>query len=185
MATNPISSRVLDAASVILSSPVHIYGLNTYILSSDFLSWNDTHSHTLSDLAADFGKRTTGVGDKIFICGDDQISVYDFGLLYTVFTAMVTAQSELGNNFALEEVNTLGDDVRALWVGNDLIIYSAAKNLIIPVDNADMESICSGKRLECGNFCNRDKYLIDRERVEIFVTSADKKELFCRLRISS
>ena len=183
MATNAISAKLLDAANVTLSGPVRVHGMNEYVISSDFISWNDMHNHTISDIAADFGQRTAGVGDKIFTCGDDKISVYDFGLLYTVFTAMATAQAELGGGFPIEESATQRDDVHVLWLGNDIIIYSPTNNLILPIDNADVESACSGKRIECGNFCNKDKYLVDRERIEFFVTDAQKKELFCRFRI--
>lgn len=183
MATNAISARVLDAASVTLSGPVRVHGMNEYVLSSDFISWNETYNHTISDIAAEFGQRSAGAGDKIFTCGDDKITVYDFGLLYTVFTAMTNARAELGDSFPITEIPTQQDGVFTLWMGNDLIIYSPTNNLIIPIDNADIERACSGERLECGNFCNKDKFSIDRERTELFVTDLQKKELFCRLRI--
>ena len=173
----PISS------SVVLSKPMQVHGLNTYTISSDFISWGDNHNHSISEIATDFGQRTTGVGDKVFICGDDKISVFDFGLLFTVFTAMASAQAELGARFSVFEAETSRDEVKALWVGNDLIIYSPSNNLILPIDNADMERACGGVRLECSNFCTTDRYLVDRERVEIFVVEASKRELFCRLRI--
>lgn len=183
MATNSIGAKVLTASSVALSKPMQVHGLNTYTISSDFISWGDNHNHSISEIAADFGQRTTGVGDKVFICGDDKISVFDFGLLFTVFTAMASAQAELGARFSVFEAETSRDEVKALWVGNDLIIYSSSNNLILPIDNADMERACGGVRLECSNFCTTDRYLVDRERVEIFVVEASKRELFCRLRI--
>lgn len=184
MTTNSISAKVLDAAGVVLSGPIVVHGMNTYTISSDFISWNEVHNHSISDIAADFGHRAAGAGDKIFVCGDDTISVYDFGLLFTVFTAMTTAHAELGNGFPITETDTSKKDVHALWLGNDLIVYSAVNNLIIPVDNADVERACSGKRLECGNFCTQDRFLIDRERVEFFVVDAQRKDLFCRFHIA-
>lgn len=183
MANNSISARVLDAASVTLPGPIRVYGRNSYVISSDFISWNDAHNHTISDIAADFGKRVNGAGDEIFTCGDDKISVYDFGLLYTIFTAMTTAQAELGTDLKTEETSTSKEDIHVLWIGNEVIIYSAVNNLIIPIDSGDIKRACAGERLECGNFCNKDKYHVDRERVELFITDVQKKELLCRLRI--
>lgn len=180
-----IGAKVLDAAGVRLSRPIIVQGMNTYNISSDFISWNDVHHHTLSGIAHDFGLRTSGVGDKVFTCGDDKITVYDFGLLFTVFTAMVAAQAELGDDFTVEEVATSNSTVRALWVGNDLIIYSVVNNIILPVDNSMIKSACEGERLECENFCTQDKFIVDRERVELFILDAAKRELFCRLRIGT
>lgn len=172
------------AASVPVAKPFKVFGVNTYTISTDFISWGDSNNYSLSDIAVDFGARTTGVGDKVFTCGDDKISVYDFGLLFTVFTAMTSAQAELGANFPVEESAVSKDGVRALWLGNDLILYSQAMNLILPLDNADVQSVCSGERIERANFSTNDRYIIDRERVELFVVSAAKRELLGRTRIS-
>ena len=185
MAANAVSAKVLSAAGVTLARPFSVHGMNTYTISSDFISWNDSHNHTISDIAEDFGKRTSGSGEKIFTCGDDKISVYDFGLLYTVFTAMTAAQAELDEGFITTETVASREDVRVLWIGNDLILYSPGNNLILPIDNGELERICSGERLECSNFCTKDRYSIDRERVELFITDLQHKELFCRLRISA
>lgn len=184
MATNSISAKVMTAASVTLAGPIRVYGVNTYTISSDFISWGEGHNYTISEIAEDFGARTAGVGDRVFACGADKISVYDFGLLFTVFTAMTSAQAELGSKFAVSETEVSREGVHALWIGNDVIIYSVSNNIILPVDNADMERICSGERLECSNFCTKDRFIIDRERVEIFIVTATKHELFCRTRIS-
>ncbi len=184
MATNSISSKVITAASVSLSKPIQVFGVNTYTITTDFISWGEGNSYSLSDIAGDFGVRTTGVGDKVFTCGDDKISVYDFGLLFTVFTAMNSAQTELGSGFNITESVTSKEGIRALWIGNDVIIYSQVNNLILPLDNADVKRLCSGERLECANFCTKDRYTVDRERVELFVVDAAKHELVCRTRIS-
>ncbi len=185
MATNSIESTLVAAGDVVLSAPVRVHGNNLYIISSDFISWNDIHSHTISDIATNFGRRVSGQGDKIFMCGDDRITVYDFGLLYTVFTSMNTAQAELGVNFPIEENDTSRESLHALWLGNDVILYSATLNLILPIDNAQVQSACMGERLECGNFCNKDKFYVERERMELFVTDIQRKELLCRFRISN
>lgn len=184
LANNSISAKVMTAASVPVAKPFKVYGVNTYTVSTDFISWGDSNNYSLSDIAADFGTRTTGVGDKVFLCGDDKISVYDFGLLFTVFTAMTSAQAELGANFPVEEAAVSKDGVRALWLGNDVIIYSQSMNLILPLDNSDIQAICSGERIERANFSTNDRYMIDRERVELFIVSAAKHELLGRTRIS-
>lgn len=184
MSMNSISAKVMTAASVPLAGPIRVYGVNTYTISTDFISWGEGHNYTLSEIAEDFGMRTTGVGDRVFACGNDKITVYDFGLLFTVFTAMSSAQAELGSNFVVSETEASREGVHVLWIGNDAIIYSVANNVILPVDDADIERICSGERLECSNFCTKDRFIIDRERVEIFVVTATKHELFCRTRIS-
>lgn len=184
MANNSISSKVVTAASVSISKPFKVYGVNTYTISTDFISWGEDCNYSLSDIAPDFGVRTAGVGDKVFTCGDEKISVYDFGLLFTVFTAMTSAQTELGSNFPLEETAVSKDGVRALWIGNDVIIYSQTLNLILPLDNADVQTVCSGERIERANFCTKDRYTVDRERVEIFIVDAAKYELLGRTRIS-
>lgn len=184
MAGNSISAKVITAASVPMAKPIQVHGVNTYTISTDFISWGEGNNYSLSDIAADFGMRTTGVGDKVFVCGDDKISVYDFGLLFTVFTAMTSAQTELGANFPCAETTVSKDGVRALWLGNDVIIYSQAINLILPLDNADVQRVCSGERIECSNFCTKDKYIIDRERVEMFFVGSANHELLGRTRIS-
>lgn len=183
MATNSIESTLVAAGDVALSSPIRVCGINTYTISSDFISWNDVHNHTISDIAADFGRRVPGTGDKIFMCGDDRITVYDFGLLYTVFHSMNTAYAELGLNFPVEEAMTSREGLRVLWLGNDAIVYAPELNLILPIDNASMQSTCMGTRIECGNFCNKDIFRIDRERMELFITDAQRNELLCRFRI--
>lgn len=184
MASNGISSKVVTAASVPLAKPVQVFGVNTYTISTDFISWGEGNNYTLQDIAPEFGTRTTGVGDKVFVCGDDRISVYDFGLLFSVFTAMTSAQAELGSNFPIAASQVSREGLHSLWLGNDMLLYSQAHNLIVQLDNAQVQQVCAGSKVECTNFCTKDRYIIDRERVELFVVEASKHELLCRTRIS-
>ncbi len=183
MASSSVSSRLISASSVVLSKPIRVYGHNTYTISSDFINWGD-FNYSISDIANTFGHRANGMGDRVFRCGDDKITVFDFGLLFTVFTSMTMAQAELGGAFPIEEVVPSRNELKAVWIGNDLIVYSHSNNLIIPVPNSVVETCCSGKKAEVGNFCSQATYEVTRERMDLFLVNKAKKELLCRVRIA-
>ena len=189
MARNSITNTVLEASRVLLSHTIKLHGVNTYIISSDFISWDATHSYKISDIAVNFGTRVTpsqsaviGSRDTGFACGNGDISAFDFGLLYTAFTAMVMAKIELGTNFPVFSDNTSKQGIRAIWFGNDAIIYSTEYNLIIPVKNADIETACGGHRVQVNNFCSKDTYVLDREN-KMFYFTRPTGELFFTINI--
>lgn len=103
MAHNSISQIVLEASRVQLPQAFKVIGRNTYTISTDFISWDSVHNYTLVEIASTFGNKVQnsemgvvggvgGVKDIGFKCGDEAISAFDFGLLYSIFTAMVMAK---------------------------------------------------------------------------------------------
>lgn len=180
MARSSISNTVLEASQVSLANAIRISGVNTYTLGTNFLSW-DSHNYIMSDIALSFGTRRTdtplevmgGSRESGFACGDSVISAFDFGLLYTVFTAMVMAKVEMGNSFPVTVGDTTASDIGVVWFGNDGVIYSVGRNLIIPFKNADVENACSHKKITVSNFCSGDVFQFDREGKQFAVTTQD------------
>lgn len=179
MARNSISNTVLEASRVQLSKAVKLYGMKTYTLSTNFLSWDTDNNYNLTDIALTFGTRrgnspvevVGGGREQGFACGNGSISAYDFGLLYTVFTAMVMARVELGGTFPVVSENLHQDGRCIIWLGNDAVLYSASGNLIIPLKNADVERVCAGNKVKVSNFCGKDTYILDREGNALGVTA--------------
>lgn len=171
MARNSVSNTVLEASRVLLSNAVKLNGVNTYTISSNFISWDASNSYRIEDIATTFGTRVTGATTEVvggsrdsgFACGNGAISAFDFGLLYTIFTAMVMARVELGQTFPVFVDSLSRQGTWVIWFGNDAVVYSAASNLIIPIKNADVEKVCSGQRVTVSNFCSRDTFTLDRE----------------------
>ena len=186
MPRSNIAGVVLEAAEAEILTPIKIYGNQTYTLSHNFLSAQSGFADTLTNISKNFGIRVKGaspmgVGD--ITCGNSVITAYDFGLLYTIFTAIVMSRIEFGENPPITAVK--GDtttSVNYIWFGNDLVIYSANANIILPVKSVDVERICSGQKVECKNFCTRGSLTLDRER-DSFGVLSEKNELLARVKI--
>lgn len=181
MARNSISNTVIEASKVLLVNSVKLYGLNTYTLATNFISWNGGHNYNLADVALTFGTRRNDISVEVvggkreigFNCGDTAISAYDFALLYSAFTAMIMAKVELGGSFPIVSENLQRAGMRVVWFGNDALIYSTQANLIITLKNADVEKVCAGNRVLITNFCTRDEYVLDREGASFCLTSVN------------
>lgn len=180
MARNSVSSTVLEASRVLLSNTIKLHAVNTYTLSSNFISWDASNSYNIEDIAQSFGTRYTGAPTEVvggmrdagFTCGAGAISAFDFGLLYTVFTAMVMAKVELGTTFPVLSEKLQRQGTWVAWFGNDAVVYSAQDNLIIPLKNADVELVCGGEKVKVSNFCSRDVYTFEREGRNFYVLNA-------------
>lgn len=191
MAKSSISGIVYEAAETELVAPLRIYGNQTYTLSTNLITWGDGMVDSLKNIANTFGLRSrsslSGVvhgSENGFKCGNGIISAYDFGLLYTVFTAMVMCRVESGGSpHVFCDDTKRRDTLNVLWIGCECIIYSADRNIILPTKSADVERICSGQKVLCKNFCTRDAYEIDRENNMIGVTNSNTGELLTRITI--
>lgn len=190
MAKNSISNIVYEAARVVLANTVRIYGINTYSIASDFIAWDGDNTYSLMDIARSFGSRKPNSSVEIaggktevgFCCGDSAICAYDFGLLYSVFTAMVMAKVELGDSFYTHSEKLSRAGLYIVWIGNDAVLYSVVDNIILPLKNADVENACSGDRLSINNFCGRNSYYFEREGTSFVFTSL-AGELLCTCKI--
>lgn len=177
MARNSVSNTVLEASRVLLANAMTVHGVNTYTVASNFLSWDATNSYTIESIAQNFGTRYTGDangivgggGEQGFMCGGGVIGAFDFGLLYSVFTAMVMAKVELGPTFPVVTENIPGKGIWVTWFGNDIIVYAPQLNLIIPIRNADVEKACAGNSIVVNNFCSRDTYKLEREGKNLYI----------------
>ena len=190
MARNSVSNTVIEASQVPLIQSVKLHGVNTYTIGSNFISWDISNNYTLDSIALTFGTRKAnssaevigGVQDTGFACGNGTIGAYDFGLLYTVFTAMVMAKVELGTSFVVSTENLQREGFHAVWFGNDGIVYSPNNNVIIPLKNADIEAVCEGGMAKVNNFCSRDVYSLEREGNNFAImTSANELLAFVKI----
>lgn len=190
MARNSVSSTVLEASRVLLSNTVKLHAINTYTISSNFVSWDASHSYNISDIALSFGTRFPGATPEVvggmrdagFTCGSGAISAFDFGLLYTVFTAMVMAKVELGTAFPVVSDKIQRPGAWVAWFGNDAVIYSAQDNFIVPMKNADIKVVCGGDKVRVSNFCSTDIYTLEREGRSFYILT-QAGELFCTIPI--
>lgn len=175
---------VLSAASIAMRSPIKVKGNNEYAVTSNFISWGENYHH-LTDIAGTFGnpRRVDDASVMQMVCGETTISVFDFGLLYSVFCAMRQASIELGDSFDASDEDASIKDVYALWIGNELIVHSVQQNLILPVTDAEVKTICSSRKIELANFADTRKFYIEREGKH-FVLSTGKQEFYCRIPIS-
>lgn len=190
MARNSVSNTVIEASRVPLIQSIRLFGMKTYTLGTNFISWDTSNNYTLDSIAMSFGTRTPnaqaevvgGTRDTGFACGGGTISAYDFGLLYSVFTAMVMAKVELGTSFLVDSEKLQRDGFYAVWFGNDGVVYSAPGNVIIPLKNADIETVCEGGIAKLNNFCSRDTYTLEREGLN-FVLMTSARELLTFVKI--
>lgn len=185
MARNSVNNTVIEASKVPLTKSVKLYGFNTYALATNFISWDSAHNYNLDTIALSFGTKKADSSVEVvggsrevgFTCGDGAISAYDFGLLYTVFTAMIMAKVELGSNFLIDFEKLQRDGFNAVWFGNDGVIYSASSNVIIPLKNVDIETVCEGGVVKVSNFCSRDTYTLEREGRNFVITTSSQELL--------
>lgn len=193
MAHNSISQIVLEASRVQLPQAFKVIGRNTYTISTDFISWDSVHNYTLVEIASTFGNKVQnsemgvvggvgGVKDIGFKCGNESISAFDFGLLYSIFTAMVMAKVEFGGAFKVfsEKLSRASD--YALWLGNDCVVYSPDSNVIITLKNADVERVCNDNKVKVVNFCSREKFDFEINSNSMMLINS-KGELFAVLTI--
>lgn len=178
------SNIVFSASQVAMRSTIRVKGNSEYTITSNFISWGE-NCHQLSEIAPKFGtpKRVDDSSVMRMCCGDATISVFDFGLLYSVFCAMRQASIELGESFSASSEEASVKDVHTLWIGNELILYSVSNNLILPVTDAEVKTACASRKVELASFADTRKFLMEREGRH-FVISTDKQEFFCRVPIS-
>lgn len=187
MPTNA-KAAVNAAASVSLQSSIDLFGNDTFSVATNFLSWGE-HNFQLSTIAPTFGQEYHGndQGGFRFQCGDTGISAFDYGLLYTAFCAMRSASVELGSSFDTEEGTTDVSEIHVAWFGNELIIYSCERNVIIPVSDYEIKKICQSGRdsrgMELADFASPKRYILEREGGNM-VLSTDRSEYVCRFRIA-
>lgn len=185
MAHSSVSNTVIEAGQIQLTNAVKLHGVNTYTLTSNFISWDAGHNYNLTNIAATFGTRREDAAVEVvggarevgFACGDGAISAFDFGLLYSVFTAMIAAKMELGVTVPIycERLTQCGTS--AVWFGNNAVVYSTQRNLIVPLKNVDVERVCSGERVSVRNFCNKEVFQLEREDLRFCLTTS-AEELF-------
>ena len=191
MPRNIVSSVVLDASQISLNGMIELHGVNSYTLGTNFISWGESNAYNLSTVAENFGTRCTnkvvevvgGSKESGFSCGEGIISAFDFGLLYSVFTAMIMAKVELGRSFPIEQSQAIGKpDLWVLWLGNDAVLYSVQDHLILPIKNADIERACMGNKLEVVNFSGTETYTFEREN-NSFCLMTMQGEMYTTIRI--
>lgn len=190
MANNAISSAVNDAARASLVTPLKIYGSDVYTLSSNYLTWGDTHGIALTALAPTFGDQVISEenpNETVFILGDSTISTYDFGLLYSMFLTLSLAYAEQGVSVSVHETNTTKAGIHAIWLGSACMVYSSnlAEPLILMFSIQDTQELMKSKPIEVDNIYTGDTYIIEREMQELFITNKKNKAILCKFILSN
>lgn len=194
MASNSIRNFVEEASNVVVVKPFKVAGDHEYTVGTNMLSIDGQKVYSLESIAPNFGVRRTNIspgvlgssGSGVFACGESNISAFDFGLLYTVFNAMVMAKAESGVSVVTEQTDTTQPDLKCLWFGQTVIVYSLRRYCIIPIKSADIEDILKGSRRKCRSFSSGDSYTLDLEGNKLAIQT-DSGELLaiCDLSISA
>lgn len=164
MSTQNIRKDTLAASNVFLLSSVTFQGVNKYTLGTDMLFWDESNSYSITQIAPTFGQIIQGgPGTPVtFRCGNAGISVFDFGLLLSCFTAMSMAQLELGTGVPVELVPTSVPGVEALWFGNHGIVFSVRNNLLVPITSGFAQRACKNEKVEVASFIDSRHFILKR-----------------------
>ena len=154
MANSGIKSTVLAASTAFLISPVTVQAANTYTISTNLLSWDESNSYLLTDIASAFGKISESADNlsAAFQCGRAMIPVFDFGLLLSCFRAMVAAKTELGDSLPTSSADTTVPQIDVAWFCNYGVLHSIHDNLLVTITSADIQNACSFKPVVLQNF---------------------------------
>lgn len=173
MSVKNIRGVVLNASKASLFSPIKVRGVNTYTFGTNVLAWDSMHSYTLSTVAETFGDaiHTQDAGQLNFRCGNAVICPFDFGLLFSCFTAINSAYIEQGESITTLDQDTTIEDIDIAWFGNNAIIYCCKRNLIIPVKATDIKKLCSNQKVSVSSFTESKTYTLTRERFHGAVTT--------------
>lgn len=169
-----------SASAASLFAPVSARGNNTYTFGSNLLSWDEVNNYAVSSIAPTFGQTvpTQDAAQVMFKCGDSNISAFDFGLLFSCFTAIVSAYTEQGSSIFTSKNDTSLPDLDVTWFGNNAVLYSLERGIIIPLKSADVQSACRNAKVRVDNFVDIRSFQLMREK-KYFVIETDHGENFC------
>lgn len=181
MIENDIRGVALKASNAILGGSIRIKGKREYILTSNSL-WDGSVLITLAEAASTFGIRASergASGEVLMQCGPMNIDVFDFGLLYSAFSAIVMATSELGGEVSVSTVTSTDGEYEIAAFGNDLVIYSVSKGLIIQAGNRDIFTVCRKRSVVLQGFSVNEEFVLSLDGHK-FVLSTHGGEFLCR-----
>ena len=165
MTNNGVKNTVAAAATAFLITPIEVHGVNSYTIGTNHLSWDDPHSYLISDVAMTFGQlASTDDGSTAFICGQTTIPVFDFGLLFSCFRAMVAAKAEFGDSIPTEYKDSTVSHIDVSWFGNHGVLHSQNDNLIIAMTSSNVQKACMHSEVLLDNFTDTRKYKLTREK---------------------
>lgn len=173
-----------SASAVSLFNLVDVRGYNTYTLGTNIISWDESNNYTLDYVARDFGQPlvVNDVANTLFKCGDSAINAFDFGLLFSCFAAIVGAYAETGSSVMTERQESSVDDIDIVWFGDNAIVISKIKNIIVPVKSSIVQEVCSLSRIKVDNFVDTRSFYLSRENNNFIVDAEDGTEI-CRFPI--
>lgn len=180
MSVKNVRGVVLNASKASLFSPIKVRGVNCYTFGTNVLSWDSVHSYTMAAIAEEFGDavRTQDASQLNFRCGRSLVCPFDFGLLFSCFTAINSAYIEQGESITTLDQDTTVDDIDIAWFGNNAVIYCCVRNMIIPVKSPDIHKVCCNQKVEVCSFSESKVYTLARERFHITVTT-ERGEHLC------
>lgn len=180
MGVQNLRSVVINASSASLFTPVTVRGTNIYTLGTNMLSWDESNNYTLDGIAATFGQavQANNAEQLMFKCGDTNIPAFDFGLLFTCFTAIVGAYTEQGTSVFTQKCDTSVPEIDITWFGNNAVIYCRERSLIIPLKSADVQNACRYNKVKVENFTAVENYYFTREKLMMSLQS-ERGELLC------
>lgn len=181
MSIHNLRSVVANAATASLFTPVTVRGNNTYTFGTNLLSWDEVNNYTIDAIAPTFGQTTQvpNAAQAMFKCGDSAVSAFDFGLLFSCFTAIVGAYTEQGASVFTSNADTSIPELDVVWFGNNAVLYCLERNLIIPIKSADVQNACRNAKVHLDNFVDIRSYQLTREKM-YFVIDTEKGENLCR-----
>lgn len=174
MSTQNIRKDALSASNVFLLSSVTFQGVNKYTLGTDMLVWDESNSYSITQIAPTFGQIIQGgPGTPVtFRCGNAGISVFDFGLLLSCFTAMSMAHLELGTGVPVELVPTSVPGVEAMWFGNHGIIFGLRHNLLVPIASGQAQRACKNEKVDVASFIDSRRFVLKRTETHFALDTA-------------
>lgn len=184
MAKNDVRTIAYAASEKTLQSSVVVYGEEEYTIATNYVSWSGDKLYTMEEISKTFGLRASAqaIGeDALRIqAGKSTVSVFDFGLLYTVFSSIIMASVELGAEVPTEDLPTNNELYRSVWFGNDGIIYSVQKGLIVSIRNSDMYSCCMHQKANIRAFTSNQEFQLSLDGTTFCLTSGNS--IVCRFR---
>lgn len=164
MSSQAIRKSVNDASNVFLLSSVDVKGVNHYTIGSDSLSWDETNSYSITQLAPTFGQLVQGVDGAAatFRCGAGSLPVFDFGLILSCFNAMTMAQLELGTAVPAVSMTTSHSNIETVWFGNCGVLYGLKSNILVPISSSDAQRACRNEKVILSSFIDSRKFILTR-----------------------
>lgn len=175
------SKQVMDVSRLCWREPFQVYGVKTYTLSTNHMSWAGAYAGSLSDIAQDFGTPVQGTSLQ-FKCGNDTITAFDYGLLYSIFIAINT--SAVSSSLQFDEMETSSSKINCLWIGDSAVIYSVEHNLILHLDSFSLESVMNGNKASIDNFCSKEFFTVELEKNSKIFISKDDEHFLCSFNLS-